>query len=300
MLDYEFLLNDRIQKIQSINNLYDLENKSYISFSGGKDSTVLSKLIDIALPKNNIPRVFVNTGIEYKLIVDFVKKISNYDNRFIIISPHKNILNILKEQGYPFKSKEHSQRLSEFQKSGMTKTIINYLGNGTKKSFLCPNVLKYQFSNNFKIKCSDKCCFELKKKPCDDWCKENNKPISITGIRQGEGGLRQSLKGCTIFFDKDCKQLHKFHPLFPLDEEFIDLFIKENNVKLCELYYPPYNFERTGCKGCPFNIHLESQLSIMKKYFPNEEKQCELIWKPIYAEYRRLNYRLKNQSEFDF
>ena len=74
MTDNEFLLQDRLQKIRSMNELYDLEHNAYISFSGGKDSTVLHKLIDLALPGNNIPRVFINTGIEYKLVIDFVKQ----------------------------------------------------------------------------------------------------------------------------------------------------------------------------------------------------------------------------------
>ena len=45
-LDYEFILNDRIAKLQSINEKYDLLNNSYIAFSGGKDSVVLHYLID--------------------------------------------------------------------------------------------------------------------------------------------------------------------------------------------------------------------------------------------------------------
>lgn len=74
MTENEFLLQDRIAKIQSINKLYDLENNAYISFSGGKDSTVLSRLIDLALPNNKIPRVYINTGIEYKNIVSYVER----------------------------------------------------------------------------------------------------------------------------------------------------------------------------------------------------------------------------------
>ena len=70
----EFLLADRIQKIKSMNELYDLENNAYISFSGGKDSTVLHYLIDEALPNNKIPRVYLNTGIEYKSVVSFVER----------------------------------------------------------------------------------------------------------------------------------------------------------------------------------------------------------------------------------
>lgn len=74
MTENEFLLADRIQKIQSMNQLYDLEHNAYISYSGGKDSTVLSHLIDEALPNNKIPRVYLNTGIEYLMIVSFVER----------------------------------------------------------------------------------------------------------------------------------------------------------------------------------------------------------------------------------
>ena len=70
----EFMLVDRITKIRSMNELHDLEGKAYISYSGGKDSTVLSHLIDEALPGNNIPRVYLNTGIEYKKVVAFVER----------------------------------------------------------------------------------------------------------------------------------------------------------------------------------------------------------------------------------
>ena len=74
MTEHEFTLADRVAKIQSIDKLYDLENNAYISFSGGKDSTVLHHLIDEALPGNKIPRVYINTGIEYKAIVSFVER----------------------------------------------------------------------------------------------------------------------------------------------------------------------------------------------------------------------------------
>lgn len=40
MTEFDFDLADRIQKIKSINNLYNLEKNAFISFSGGKDSIV--------------------------------------------------------------------------------------------------------------------------------------------------------------------------------------------------------------------------------------------------------------------
>ena len=72
-MDNEFLLQDRIQKIRQIIRKYGEEN-FYLSFSGGKDSTVLSALLDMAIPENKIPRVYANTGIEYRLILDFVER----------------------------------------------------------------------------------------------------------------------------------------------------------------------------------------------------------------------------------
>lgn len=73
ILSNEFLLQDRLQKIRQIINKYG-EGNFYLSYSGGKDSTVLSALIDMALPDNTIPRVYANTGIEYRLILDFVER----------------------------------------------------------------------------------------------------------------------------------------------------------------------------------------------------------------------------------
>lgn len=301
MTEYEFILEDRITKIKSINEQYDLLNKAYISFSGGKDSTVLHYLLDLAIPNNKIPRVFSNTGIEYAEIVKYVKTMAESDDRFTIIRPKKNIKEILEKYGYPFKSKEHSDRVSVYQNSGKTRYVVNYLGEGEKykaKQFQCPDELRYQFTEGFKLKVSKNCCRELKKKPLHEYQKETGKTIAMTGMRQEEGGQRANISNCVIM-DKD-KKVYKFHPLLVVTEDFIDWFVKENNIRLCSLYYPPYNFKRTGCKGCPFNPLLKEQLETMSVLLPAEKKQCEMIWKPVYDEYRRIGYRLDNQpSLFD-
>lgn len=214
------------------------------------------------------------------------------DKRIVLVTPSCNITETLKKYGYPFKSKEHSLYVSVYQNSGNTKTVERYLNRGNR--FECNEKLKYQFSENFQIKVSNKCCYKLKKEPAERWAKENEKNITITGMRSGEGGLRTTLKGCAVF---DEGKLKKFHPLQPVEESFIDWFIQEYEIELCELYYPPYNFKRTGCKGCPYNIELQKQLDLMKYYLPAEEKQCEMIWKPVYDEYRRIGYRLRNDKQ---
>lgn len=298
MTDYELLEIDRIAKIQSINKQYDLENNAYLSFSGGKDSTVLHYLLDLALPGNKIPRLFINTGIEYEYIVDFVKKLEQKDSRIQIVNSNVNIKKMLEIEGYPFKSKEHSLKLGEWQKGSIAKSNIYYKEMSGKSRYACPKKLLYQYERNFKLRLSDKCCYRLKKDISHKWEKENKKHILMTGMLAEEGGQRANLINC-IITKKD--KVVKFHPLLVCSTDFENYFIEKYDIELCKLYYPPFNFKRTGCKGCPYSLDLQEQLDIMGKYLPEEKRQCERIWKPVYDEYRRINFRLKNQTTiFDF
>ena len=290
MTNNELLLFDRIEIIKS--TLKGKEDLCYISFSGGKDSCVIDKLIDIALPNNKILRVFINTGIEYNDIVNFVKEKQVNDKRFIIINSGVNIKKMLSEKGYPFKSKEHSLKIGQFQKGSNSPNILKYKQGG---EFGCPKSLLYQYNADFNIKLSSACCTELKKKPIHKWQVENKKTITILGLKQGEGGQRANHSGCVVF-DKN-HNIKKFKPLNPMSDEREQWFIKKYNIKLCKLYYPPFNFKRTGCKGCPYALDLQKQLEAMELLLPNERKQCEFIWKVVYQEYRRLNYRLKNKEQ---
>ena len=59
--DFELTVFDRLEVIRK--TIKEIgEGNCYISFSSGKDSTMLSYLVDEALPGNNIPRVYINTG----------------------------------------------------------------------------------------------------------------------------------------------------------------------------------------------------------------------------------------------
>lgn len=298
MIDNELLEIDRIAKIQSINKQYDLENNAYLSFSGGKDSTVLHYLLDLALPNNKIPRVFINTGIEYIYVVDFVKELAKNDERITIVNSGVNIKKMLETEGYPFKSKEHSLKVGEWQKGSRAKSVIYYKEMSDKSKFACPKCLLYQYEDDFQLRLSDKCCYRLKKDIIHKWEKENNRKIAMTGMLSGEGGQRKYLSKC-IFTKQD--KVVKFHPLLVCSTEWEKYFIEKYNIQLCKLYYPPFNFQRTGCKGCPFSLDLQRELDIMQIHLPAEREQCEHVWKPVYDEYRRIGYRLRNQTTiFDF
>ena len=108
-----------------------------------------------------------------------------------------------------------------------------------------------------------------------------------------EGGRRSSAV-CLAFIRGI---LNRFQPLVAITKEWEEWFINKYDIKICDIYKPPYNFKRTGCKGCPFAIKLQEELEILEKYFPNERKQCETIWRPVYDEYRRLNYRLRGDKK---
>lgn len=322
--EYNFIYEDVLSIIRSKNKIYDLEHFSSISFSGGSDSMLVSCLIDEAIPNNNIPRLYMNTGIEHRFMREFVLDLAKNDSRFIILTPKVNIPRMLKKEGYPFKSKQHSQNYGVYFRNKFkinnivqdiekepslvfdydfihnldrgVKSVIKYIfGTREREKECCtsikivPKVLEYQFKGDIPIFISDKCCLRMKEQPLDNWNKEHNKSIAIIGLRSDEGGRRAINKKCMSFSKKQIT----FKPLMHITNEFKEEYFKRNNIKLCKLYYSPYDFKRTGCVGCPFNKDLQKDLEVLYKLLPNEYKQCLHIWKPVYDEYIRIGYRLK-------
>lgn len=294
MSDNELLLQDRLTKIQSVINKYG-EDNFYISFSGGKDSTVLSALIDLALPDNKIPRVYANTGIELNMIRDFVLDMQKEDDRVVVIKPSVPIKQMLEKEGYPFKSKIHSHVVDLYQRKSDNKMILGYIGKRPEHwhTRTCPKKLEFHFTPENQLRISDKCCLRLKEEPLIKYAKEHNKTTAIIGTMREEGGRRTKINCLQM----SGKKLKKFQPLAPITKEWEEWFINEYKVKICDIYMPPYDFKRTGCKGCPFAINIRQELDTLEKFFPEERKQCEIIWKPVYDEYRRIGYRLKKNEQ---
>lgn len=153
-----------------------------------------------------------------------------------------------------------------------------------------PEELRYQWELDLNI--SDRCCTEFKEKPMQEWAKANNKEWTITGMMAVEGGRRATTK-CVGSF----RGSKTFNPLAKVSKEWEEWFIEEYNIKLSDLYYAPLNFERSGCRGCPFNPKLQEDLAMLGKHYPNERKACEIVFKPVYDEYRRIGYRLKKEEQ---
>ena len=95
----------------------------YVSFSGGKDSTVLKHIVDSMY--DDVPAVFVNTGLEYPEIQRFVKDVKAgewdcFNTNVEIVRPEMRFDEVLKTHGYPVISKEVSETISQARKNAKT------------------------------------------------------------------------------------------------------------------------------------------------------------------------------------
>ena len=91
-----------LTRIAEFANHFD--NQVYVSFSGGKDSTVLLDLVRRINP--NIPAVFSNTGLEYPEIQSFAR-----GQGAEFIRPKMSFVQVISKYGYPIISKEVSEAI---------------------------------------------------------------------------------------------------------------------------------------------------------------------------------------------
>ena len=82
----------------------------HVSFSGGKDSTVLLHIARQLYP--NMKAMFVDTGLEDPKIREFVRGHKNVD----WIKPKKNFKQVILEYGYPLIGKEVADYVSGARK----------------------------------------------------------------------------------------------------------------------------------------------------------------------------------------
>ena len=278
---------------------HETDGKCFVSFSGGKDSTVILALIKLCeevytIPPNGIPAVFSNTGIELGVTVDFVKWVKDtwYPNVITVI-PEKTFDWVIKNKGKPIKSKMRSEFLYRYHTDGKrTENVMKSLvygvtntGKRAKRTVLADKDM-HMLHDAFLIRPSQDCCKVLKKEPFAKYERENNMNGSMYGTRVAEGGAREmtyaihgmnSAKPCTSISSGKIRK----RPIYDWTDEDLEDFIEKYNVPLSDAY-TKYGLKRTGCMGCPFSKNLTDSLGYLYLHEPNRYKASMHWLKDVY------------------
>lgn len=284
---------------QRIRQWYDYWNGMvYVSFSGGKDSTVLKHLVDNTPGVYDVPAVFVNTGLEYPEIQQFVREVKAgkyecFNSDVEIVRPEMRFDEVIKLYGYPVISKEVAQTVCEARKNALTGKYTYRLkklrGEAMDKdgNLSAYNIPQWKFLLDAPYDISHKCCDVMKKKPSKRYEKETGrKPMIATMAIESRLRYSKWLKvGCNVFEAKRPTS----QPMSFWTEQDIYHYIKKFNVPYCSVYgdiqvkrrsdavegqinlidflgcYEPEDTleatgcDRTGCIFCMFGCHLEKE-----------------------------------------
>ncbi len=242
----ELLIRDAV-------NEFGLEH-IYLSYSGGKDSTVLSHIIRKTYP--TMLHIFSNTTNEYpetirhinwekrinKMNLVITRPIDKYGKPF----DFKRVVN---EYGYPMFTKRISNAIRTYRRAKSPETRQK------SQEYISRMFNKYDQYKTLNI--SDKCCDKLKKEPIKKIAKKLGMECAIIGTLSEESRQREVDwldYGCNIFYKKKDNQCR---PLSFWTEndiyEYIDLF----NIRIADLYTMGY--ERNGCMFCGFGVEYESK-----------------------------------------
>lgn len=293
-------LDDRIRdachRIEEL--YYETEGHCYVSFSGGKDSTVLLALIKLCeevytIPENAIPAVFSNTGVELGVTCDFVKWVKeNYYSNVQIIRPEKSFDWVLKNEGKPLRSKMKSKDIHQWQCGKRSESLLLLLllgkaktGKYSKKHRLGDKDVHFMH-DDIPFIVSSKCCEWMKKKPFMQYALQAEMRGAMQGIRISEGGARDSATKFRLFHGgKLCTWVKggiiQKAPIIDWSDSDVEEFIEKYDVPLSDAY-TKYGFKRTGCMGCPFSKKIDKDLEYLYYHEPNRYKASMHWLKDVY------------------
>jgi len=266
----------------------------FVSFSGGKDSTVLLHLVREMYP--DVPTVFVNTGLEYPEVVAHVKTFDNV----IWLRPKMNFRQVIEKYGYPVISKEIAKNVEYTKKWFKDQTISDYYvkrltgtlrtSDGRKSMYCCDKWMTLLFAP-FNV--SNKCCQIMKKAPLHQMGKTS---APITGMMAEESKNRESMwlmTGCNAF--ESNPPISK--PMAFWTEQDVLNYILQNNIKIADCYgevvpkdyqytfdnqqYMCSGCDRTGCMFCCFGVQLDkhpNRFERMQQTHPKIYSYCMKSW----------------------
>jgi 3'-phosphoadenosine 5'-phosphosulfate sulfotransferase (PAPS reductase)/FAD synthetase len=208
----------------------------YVSFSGGKDSTVLLDLVRQDYPQ--VEAVFADTGLEYPEIREFVK---GYDN-VTWVKPKMRFDEVIKTYGFPLVSKEVALNIYYGRTALLNGDIdrYNHCINGfrhnkkTGKDYIympLPKLWIPLFNSNIPV--SHYCCVIMKKEPSKRYEKETGRHPYI-GEMASDSKVRE-----TQYLKTSCNAFNSKRPISkPMGfwtEQDVLQYIKMYNIEICSV-----------------------------------------------------------------
>lgn len=264
----------------------------YVSFSGGKDSTVLLDIARRLYP--DIRACFSNTGLEYPEIQSFAKRHENVD----IVRPKMQFSEVISKYGYPLISKEVAQavyyaRSMNGRKSSIwgRRELLGERGRFSKEKYLA-------MAQSIPVPISHYCCSVMKKKPLESYSRQTGR-FKILATMADESARRATSwmrTGCNSFNGNIMSR-----PMSFWTEQDVLRYVVQNNIEICSVYgdvvaedeqgneYDPYAMltdncklkctgcQRTGCVYCAFGAHLdegETRFQRLARTHPRQYEYC--------------------------
>lgn len=260
------------------------DGRVFCSFSGGKDSSVLLDLARRIYP--DVPAVFVDTGLEYPELREFVKTKENVT----WLRPRYPFFEIIKKHGYPVISKEVSEVIygarkgQSYRLQRINGTLLDK--NGGKSQFNCKN---WRFLMDAPFAISDKCCYHMKKAPIFKYERQTGRRAMIgTMACESQLRLRSWLRaGCNGFESSRPTS----QPLAFWKEQDILQYIKLTGIPYAPIYgdiaetmnkkgspiLTTTGVARSGCMFCMYGVHLEplpNRFQRMELTHPRQHDYC--------------------------
>ena len=299
--------DDIHSKITKDEDIIDWTPAAYISFSGGKDSTVLLHIARQMYPE--IEAVFLNTRLGYPEKQSFAKSFENVTP----LRPRMRFDEVIREFGYPIIGKDVALTI-QYARQGSQWALNNLNGldnKGRPHEYKKNMYSKYKPLTEVDFMISSNCCRVMKEQPLDDFAaKTGKKSIVATLAAESERREKAWLKtGCNVFDSKNATS----KPLSLWTEQDVLLYIKENNLPMASVYGEivyegadgllyenslceggklcTTGCDRTGCIFCGFGLHLEkgeTRFQRLKRTHPRQYEYCleggaydaDGLWKP--------------------
>ena len=257
------------------------EGRVYVSFSGGKDSTVLLDLVRRVFP--DTPAIFIDTGLEYPE----VRKFALAQPGVVVVKPELTFRQVIEKYGYPLISKSVSHFINIVQIHGWGCGSAKYLkGEGKReKGPSMFNCQKWAFLVDSGIRTSDMCCNIMKKKPAHKYEKETGRKPFV-GTMACESNVRKTVwlsHGCNIFDGNKIKSA----PMSFWTEQDVLEYLRRFKLPYAPIYgeivedsnghLRTTGCDRTGCVFCGFGCHIEKEpnrFQRLKDSHPNLYRFC--------------------------